>query len=69
LGPLREGAEFDSYRDPAERQPSAGSGSGTFHTQPSSQSFRRIKNEDLLAAELDSAWATKPLALPPSPMK
>ena len=48
---------------PAARQPIAGPGNALAAEQPSPQSLRRLEHEYSLAAELDPAWAAKPLAL------
>jgi serine/threonine protein kinase len=59
---LREGADFTLYRG---RQPSNPSSvlAIALSEQPSPQSLRRLEHEYSLAAELDPAWAAKPLAL------
>ena len=63
LVPIREGADFTLYRG---RQPGNSSlilAVAPTAEQPSPQSLRRLEHEYSLAAELDPAWAAKPLAL------
>jgi predicted ATPase/signal transduction histidine kinase len=59
---IREGADFTLYRGRKH-----GSASPvlvvSLTEQPSPQSLRRLEHEYSLAAELDPAWAAKPLAL------
>src|SRR5690242_1743387 len=61
LVPLREGADFTVYRGrkPDDRSPVLAI---ALFEQPSPQSIRRFMREYSLAAELDPAWAAKPLA-------
>src|SRR2546428_2038422 len=63
LEPLREGAEFTLYRGRQHRNPSPVLVLAPAAEQPSSESLRRLEHEYSLAAELDPAWAAKPLAL------
>ena len=63
LLPLREAADFILYRgrQHGDRSPILAVAPATKH--PSPQGLRRLEHEYLLASELDSAWAAKPLAL------
>src|SRR3984893_13223 len=63
LEPLREGADFTLYRGRRHGNPSPVLAIGLSAEQPSPQSLRRLEHESPLAAELDPAWAAKPLAL------
>jgi predicted ATPase/signal transduction histidine kinase len=63
LEPIREGADFTLYRGRQHGSPSAVLAIAISAEQPSPQSFRRLEHEYSLAAELDPAWAAKPLAL------
>src|SRR5712692_4417176 len=63
LEPLREGPDFTLYRGREYGNPSPILVVALAAEQPSPQSFRRLEHEYSLAAELDSAWAAKPLAL------
>jgi PAS domain S-box-containing protein len=63
LEPLREGPDFTLYRGRQHGNPSPVLAVGLAAEQPSPQTLRRIEHEYSLAAELDSAWAAKPLAL------
>src|SRR5467141_2715350 len=63
LQPLREGADFTLYRGRQHGNPSPVLAIAFSTEQPSPQSLRRLEHEYSLAAELDSAWAAKPLAL------
>lgn len=59
---IREGADFTLYR--GRKHASASPVLVVALTeQPSPQSLRRLEHEYSLAAELDPAWAAKPLAL------
>jgi PAS domain S-box-containing protein len=59
---IREGADFTLYR--GRKHGSASSVLVAALTeQPSPQSLRRLEHEYSLAAELDPAWAAKPLAV------
>ena len=62
LVPLRESADFTLYRGRKHDDPSPVLAIALFE-QPSPQSIRRLVHEYSLAAELDSAWAAKPLAI------
>jgi PAS domain S-box-containing protein len=61
--PLREAADFTLYRGRQHGSPSSVLAIAPSAEQPSSQTLRRLEHEYSLAAELDSAWAAKPLAL------
>ena len=63
LEPLREGADFTLYRGRQHGNPSPVLAVALTAEQPSPQSLRRLEHEYSLAAELDPAWAAKPLAL------
>jgi hypothetical protein len=63
LEPLREGADFTLYRGRQHGNPSSVLAIALSAEQPSPQSLRRLEHEYSLAAELDPAWAAKPLAL------
>jgi PAS domain S-box-containing protein len=63
LEPLREGADFTLYRGRQHGNPSPVLAIAVSAEQPSPQSLRRLEHEYSLAAELDPAWAAKPLAL------
>src|SRR6266436_5832532 len=63
LEPLREGADFTLYRGRQHGNPSPVLAIAPSAEQPSPQSLLRLEHEFSLAAELDSAWAAKPLAL------
>ena len=63
LEPLRDGAEFTLYRGRQRGNPSPLLAVAPTAEQPSPQSLRRLEHEYSLAAELDAAWAAKPLAL------
>jgi serine/threonine protein kinase len=62
LEPLREGREFTLYRgrQPGNPLPVLALAAAD---RPSPQSLRRLEHEYSLAADLDPAWATRPLAL------
>ena len=60
---LREGADFTLYRARQHGNPSPLLALALAAEQPSSQGLWRIEHEYQLAAELDPAWAAKPLAL------
>jgi PAS domain S-box-containing protein len=62
LVPLRESADFFLYRGRKYDDPSPVLAIALFE-QPSPQSIRRLMHEYSLAAELDPAWAAKPLAI------
>jgi serine/threonine protein kinase len=63
LEPLRECADFTLYRGRQHGNPSTVLAIALSAEQPSPQNLRRLEHECSLAAELDSAWAVKPLAL------
>src|SRR5882762_4380955 len=63
LESLREGAEFTLYRGRQHGNPSPLLAIALTAEHPSPQSLRRLEHEYSLAAELDPAWAAKPLAL------
>src|SRR5215470_13876839 len=62
LVPLRESADFTLYRGRKHDDRSPVLAIALFE-QPSPQSVRRLMHEYSFAAELDSAWAAKPLAI------
>src|SRR3979411_1585785 len=64
LEPLREGADFTLYRGRQHGNPSPVLVVALTAEQPSPQSLRRLEHEYSLEAELDLAWASRPLALP-----
>jgi predicted ATPase/signal transduction histidine kinase/GAF domain-containing protein/ActR/RegA family two-component response regulator len=63
LETLREGAEFAHYRGRQPGSPISILVVALTAEQPSAQSLRRLEREYSLAAELDSAWASRPLTL------
>src|SRR6202167_4654159 len=63
LVPLRGGADFTLYRGRQHGNPSPVLAIAPSAEQPSPQTLRRLEHEYSLTAELDSAWAAKPLAL------
>src|SRR6202050_3573748 len=63
LVPLREGSDFILYRGRQHGNPSPILVVALTGEQPSPQSLRRLEQEYSLAAELDPAWAARPLAL------
>jgi predicted ATPase/GAF domain-containing protein/tRNA A-37 threonylcarbamoyl transferase component Bud32 len=63
LEPLRECADFTLYRGRQHGNPSPVLAIAPSAEQPSPQNLRRLEHEYSLAAELDPAWAIKPLAL------
>src|SRR5438445_9962388 len=63
LEPLREGADFTLYRGRQPGHPSPVLAVALAAEQPSPQGLRRLEDEYSLAAELEPAWAAKPLAL------
>jgi hypothetical protein len=63
LEPIREGADFTLYRGRQHGEPSTVLAIAVSAKQPSPQSLRRLEHEYSLAAELDPAWAARPLAL------
>src|ERR1700728_1285809 len=62
LVPLRESADFTLYRGRKHDDPSPVLAIA-LSEQPSPQSIKRLEHEYSLAAELDPAWAAKPLAI------
>jgi PAS domain S-box-containing protein len=63
LEPIREGPDFTLYRGRQHGNPSRVLAVALAAERPSPQGLRRLEHEYSLAAELDSAWAAKPLAL------
>ena len=63
LEPLHEGAEFALYRGRQPGNPTPVLVVALAAEQPSPQGLKRLEHEYSLAAELDPAWAAKPLAL------
>jgi hypothetical protein len=63
LEQLREGADFTVYRGRQRASPTPVLAVALAAERPSPQSLRRLEHENKLAAELDAAWAAKPLAL------
>ena len=63
LEPLREGADFTHYRGRVRRNQMPILALAVAAEQPSPKSVRRLEHEYSLAAELDSAWAARPIAL------
>src|SRR5579862_6270428 len=63
LEPIREGSDFTLYRGRQRGNPSPVLAVGLASEQPSPQCLRRLEHEYSLAAELDTGWAAKPLAL------
>jgi predicted ATPase/GAF domain-containing protein len=63
LAPIREGANFTLYRGRQHGNPSPVLVVALTAEQPSPQALRRLEHEYSLAAELDSTWAARPLAL------
>jgi predicted ATPase/GAF domain-containing protein len=63
LVPIREGADFTLYRGRQNGNPSSILAVAPATEQASPQSLRRLEHEYSLAAELDPAWATRPVAL------
>ena len=63
LVPLRESADFTLYRGRKHDDPSPVLAIALSTEQPSPQSIRRLEHEYSFAAELDLAWAAKPLAI------
>lgn len=62
LAPLRESADFTLYRGRKHDDPSPVLAIA-LSEQPSPQSIKRLVHEYSFAAELDPAWAVKPLAI------
>jgi PAS domain S-box-containing protein len=63
LEPLRESADFTLYRGQQQGNSSPVLALALAAEQPSAQDLRRLEHEYSLAAELDPAWAVRPLAL------
>jgi serine/threonine protein kinase len=63
LEPIREGPGFTLYRGRQHGSPSRVLAVALAAEHPSPQGLQRLEHEYSLAAELDSAWAAKPLAL------
>src|SRR5580698_4235635 len=63
LEPIRNRAEFTLYRGRQRGNPMPLLAVAPTTEPPSPQSLRRLEHEHSLAAELDAAWAAKPLAL------
>jgi serine/threonine protein kinase len=63
LEPIREGPDLTLYRGRQHADPSPVLAVALDAEQPSPQGLRRLEHEYSLAAELDPAWAAKPLAL------
>src|SRR5258706_16477334 len=63
LETLREGREFTLYRGLQHGNPCPVLAVALAAEQPSTQSLRRLEHEYSLAADLDPAWAARPLAL------
>ena len=63
LEPIRDGAEFTLYRGRQRGNPSPLLVVAPTGEPSPPQSLRRLEHEYSLAAELEPAWAAKPLAL------
>jgi len=63
LEPIREGTDFTLYRGRKQGDASPVLVVALTAEHPSAQRLRRLEHEYSLAAELDPAWAAKPLAL------
>src|SRR5579863_4308220 len=63
LEPIREGPDFTLYRGQQQGNSSRVLAVALAAEHRSPQGLRRLEHEYALAAELDSAWAAKPLAL------
>jgi len=63
LEPIRDSAEFTLYRARQRGNPSPLLAVAPTAEQPSLQSLQRLEHEYSLAAEIESAWAAKPIAL------
>ncbi|MGD0437582.1 MAG: serine/threonine-protein kinase PknK, partial [Bryobacteraceae bacterium] len=63
LEPLRKGADFTLYRGRQHGKSSPVLAIALTAEHPSAHSLRRLEHEYSLAAELDPAWAAKPLEL------
>jgi len=63
LEPLREGADFTFYRGTDRVSQASILALAAVAERPTPHSLRRLEQEYLLAAELDEAWAARPLKL------
>src|SRR3984885_10835830 len=63
LIPIREGPDFTLYRGRQPGNPSSILAVAPAAEQPSPQNLRRLEHEHSHAAQLDPAWAARPLAL------
>ncbi len=63
LEPIRPGAEFTLYRARQQGNPSPLLAVAPTAEPPPPHTLRRLEHEYSLAAELDAAWAARPLAL------
>src|ERR1700686_5019987 len=63
LDPIRNGPEFTLYRGRQRGNPAPVLVLAPTAEQPLLQSLRRLEHEFSLAAELESSWAAKPMAL------
>src|SRR5208282_1326582 len=63
LEPIRDSAEFTLYRARQRGNPMPLLVVAPTAEQPSPQILRRLEHEYSLAAELEPAWAAKPIAL------
>jgi hypothetical protein len=63
LEPIRKGVDFTLYGGRQHGNSSPVLVVALTAEQPSPQAIRRLEHEYSLAAELDSAWAARPLAL------
>ena len=63
LEPIRDSAEFTLYRARQRDNPSPLLAVAPTADQPSPLSLRRLEHEYSLAAEIESTWAAKPIAL------
>src|SRR5712672_1386127 len=63
LEPLREGADFTLYPGRHHDNPGPVLVVALAADRPSPQGLKRLEHEYSLAADLDPAWAAKPLAL------
>src|SRR5712691_716324 len=63
LESIRKGPDFTLYRGRQPGNPSPVLVIELSAEQPTPLSLRRLEHENSLAAELDAAWAVKPLAL------
>jgi PAS domain S-box-containing protein len=63
LEPIREGADFTLYRGRQRGNPSPVLVVALTAEEPSPQGLRRLEHEYSLAADLDPAWAARPLEI------